>query len=202
MRDAALLWRLGEIGRLAGIPFLAAASPGSSAATTSRQRPTRTTGVLPQPSRAGPTSAKAPRPLISVWPSPRVMLRAPYGLESNSIETFPFAEFAEPPAHDSYLWGNPAFAVALLVGPSFDSAGHFESTCLDPSLTDLPLAIERSDDGDTQVKPCAEVLLGRRAVDRITEAGLMPLQSVRDQGIVRLANLVSIAASTAPLHFR
>ena len=201
-RDAALLWRLGEIGRLAGIPFLAAASPRFVGCDD--------LAATPDPDDWGPPTA------VEGWSDlrqsaeasylglavPRVMLRAPYGLESNSIETFPFAEFAEPPAHDSYLWGNPAFAVALLVGPSFDSAGHFESTCLDPSLTDLPLAIERSDDGDTQVKPCAEVLLGRRAVDRITEAGLMPLQSVRDQGIVRLANLVSIAASTAPLHFR
>jgi len=198
-RDVALLWRLGEIARLAGIPFLAAASP-------------RFVGCDALASNLDPDDWGSP-PADEVWSDlrhsaeapylglafPRVLLRAPYGPESNSIETFPFAEFPEPAAHDSYLWGNPAFAVALLLGPSFDASGHFDSKCFDSSLTDLPLALECTEDGETRVKPCAEVLLTRRAVDRIMEAGLMPLLSVRDQGIVRLGQLVSIAESTAPL---
>lgn len=200
-RDIALLWRIGEIARLAGAPFLAAASPrfvGSDALAAN-----------PDPDDWGPpTDAEGWSDLQQCAEAaylglalPRVLLRAPYGPESNSIESFPFAEFPESPAHESYLWGNSAFAVALLVGPSFDASGHFESEFFDPSLTDLAIALERTDDGETQVKPCAEILLTHRAVDRIMDVGLMPLQSVRDQGIVRLARLASIAEPALPLRF-
>jgi len=200
-RDVALLWRIGKIARLAGAPFVAAASPRFAGCDT--------VASTPDPDDWGPPtdtedwsdlrqSAEAPYLGLAL---PRLLLRAPYGPESNSIETFPFAEFPEPAMHESYLWGNPAFAVALLLGPSFDVSGHFESEFFDPSLTDLPLALERTEDGETRVMPCAEILLTRRAVDRMLEAGLIPLQSVRDQGIVRLARLVSIAEGALPLHF-
>ena len=132
---------------------------------------------------------------------PRVLLRAPYGPESDPIETFPFAEFPELAAHESYLWANPAFALALLLAPSFDESGRFDPAYLEDSVTDLPIPFERTDDGETQTKPCAEVLLTRRAADRLEQAGLMPIMSVRDQGIVRLARLASIAEPAAPLAF-
>jgi type VI secretion system protein ImpC len=198
----ALLWRLGQIARLAGAPFIAAASPrfvGSDDLASS-----------PDPDDWGPSPAdegwselrrsdEAPYLGLAL---PRVLLRAPYGPEDSSIESFPFAEFPGPAAHESYLWANPAFALALLLGPAFDASGHFDPTDFDPNLTDLPLAMERTEDGETRVKPCAEVLLGSRAAERILDAGLMPLQSVREQGVVRLARLVSIAEPAAPLGFR
>ncbi len=75
----------------------------------------------------------------------------------------------------------------MLLAPTFDDSGRFDPSYLDDSVTDLPIVFERTDDGETRTKPCAEVLLGRRAADRIEQAGLMPILSVRDQGIVRLA---------------
>ena len=126
---------------------------------------------------------------------------APYGPESDPIETLPFAEFPELAAHESYLWANPAFALAMLLAPSFDDSGRFEPSYLDDSVTDLPILFERTEDGETRTKPCAEVLLARRAADRFEQAGLMPILSVRDEGIVRLARLASIAEPAAPLAF-
>ena len=141
-RDVALLWRLAEIGRLAGIPFLAAASPRFVGCDDLASTPDPDDWVSPTAVEGWSDLRQSAEASYLGLAVPRVLLRAPYGLESNAIETFPFAEFAEPPAHESYLWGNPAFAIALLVGSSFDSAGHFQSTSFDPSLTDLPLAIE------------------------------------------------------------
>jgi type VI secretion system protein ImpC len=198
-RDVALLWRLGGIARLAGAPFLAAASSRwvgcDSLASASDPDDW---GSLPDEEGWSDLRQSAEAPYLGLA-LPRFLLRAPYAPESNSIETFTFAEFPESPAHELYLWGNPAFALSLLVASSFDDSGHFEPEYFDVNLADLPIALETSKEGETRAKPCAEVLLGRRAVDRIIDAGLMPLQSVRDQGVVRLAKLVSIAESAVPL---
>src|SRR5579883_1382611 len=126
-------------------------------------------------------------------------VRASYGPASSPIETFGFEEFDGPPAHESYLWGNPAFAVAALVGRSFDESGAFDRRRFDPELADLPLPLERRPDGETAAKPCAEVVLGSRAVGRVLAAGIMPLQSMVDRAAVRLAQLVSVADPPAPL---
>ena len=66
-------------------------------------------------------------------------------------------------------------------------------------VEDLPLCIERTEDGEARAKPCAEVLLTTRAADRLLSAGLMPFQSVRDRDAIRLAGLTSIADPPSPL---
>src|SRR5271165_2060103 len=108
--------------------------------------PTRTTGRLPPPMRAGPTSA-----------------------------------------------------LAVLLGSSFNAQGRFDRGRFAFDLTELPLSFESTDDGGTRLKPCAEVLLGTRAADRLLGAGLMPFQSIRNHDAIRLAQLVSIADPPAPL---
>ena len=47
--------------------------------------------------------------------------------------------------------------------------------------------------------PCAEVVLSDRAAEIILDGGLMPLLSLRDQDVVRLARFQSIADPLAPL---
>ncbi len=201
-RDIALLWRLGQIARLAGAPFLVAASPRFVGCDALASTPDPDDwGPLPTDEGWSDLRRGTEAPYLGLA-LPRLLLRAPYGPESDPIETFPFKEFPEPPAHASYLWGNPAFAVALLIGLSFDASGRFDSARFDPDLTDLPLPLERTEDGETRVKPCAEVLLGVRAADRILDAGLMPLLSIRDRDAVRLGQLHSIADPLGPLALR
>jgi type VI secretion system protein ImpC len=201
-RDIALLWRIGQIARLAGAPFLAAAS--------SRFIGCESLAANPDPDEWSPS------PAVDAWTTlrrseeapylalalPRVLVRASYGPESNSIETFAFTESPGAPVHESYLWGNPAFAVALLIASCFDGAGRFDPAQINPELSELPLALESSEDGETRAKPCAEVLLGRRAAERISDAGLIPLLSVRDRGAIRLAQIASIAEPAAMLSIR
>jgi type VI secretion system protein ImpC len=47
--------------------------------------------------------------------------------------------------------------------------------------------------GESESKPCAEVLLTEDAVERILEAGLMPLVSFKGRDRVRLVRFQSIA---------
>jgi len=48
-------------------------------------------------------------------------------------------------------------------------------------------------DGESQVKPCAEVLLTEDAVERMVEAGVMPLVSFKGREVVRVGRFQSIA---------
>ena len=198
-RDIVLLWRLGQIARLAAAPFLAAANPQIVGSDSLASTPDPDDWSTP-PADEGWSdlrrSSEAPYLGLAL---PRFLLRAPYGRERVPIEAFAFEEFPVPPAHASYLWGNPAFALAVLLGSSFNAQGRFDRDRFAFDLTELPLSFESTDDGGTRVKPCAEVLLGTRAADRLLGAGLMPFQSIRNRDAIRLAQLVSIADPPAPL---
>ena len=201
-RDAALLWRLGQVARLARAPFLSAASPHLVGCDSLAVNPDPDDWGSPSIDEGWSGLRRSHEAAYLGLVLPRFLLRNPYGPASSPIEAFGFDELAGSPAHESYLWGNPAFAVAVLLGRSFDESGSFDPRRFDPELTDLPLPMERTADGETVAKPCAEAVLGSRAVGRLLDAGLMPLQSVRDRAAVRLAQLVSIADPPAPLALR
>jgi type VI secretion system protein ImpC len=65
----------------------------------------------------------------------------------------------------------------------------------------LPLHVYRSQ-GESRVKPCAEVSLTERAAERMMERGVMPLVSYRDSDTVRVARFQSIADPPAALSGR
>ena len=201
-RDAALLWRLGQVARLAGAPFLSAASPHLVGRESLAACPDPDEWGSPTIDEGWSGLRRGQEAAYLGLVLPRFLLRNPYGPASSPIEAFDFDELAGSPEHEAYLWGNPAFAVAALLGRSFDESGSFDPRRFDPELGDLPLPMERTADGETVARPCAEVVLGPRAVDRLLEAGLMPLQSACDRAAVRLARLVSIADPPAPLDVR
>ena len=54
---------------------------------------------------------------------PRVLLRLPYGARTDGVERFDFEEAGPGFEHSHYLWGNPAFACALLIAKAFADSG-------------------------------------------------------------------------------
>jgi len=129
---------------------------------------------------------------------PRFLLRLPYGRETSAAESFDFEEFSGPPFHSGYLWGNPAFAVALLLGQSFGDGGWEMRPGSRSQVENLPLHTYRIE-GDSQLKPCAEVLLTEEAVERVLESGLIPLISYKGRDSVRVGRFQSIAEPQRPL---
>ena len=123
---------------------------------------------------------------------PRVLLRLPYGSETSPLDSFDFEEFCGPPAHGEYLWGNPAFFVALTVGQSFEEAGWEMRLGSRSQIENLPLHTYRTE-GDLKVKPCAEVLLTEESVEGIIDRGLIPLISYKGRDSVRVGRFQSIA---------
>jgi type VI secretion system protein ImpC len=193
--DVALLWRLGQIARLAGAPFVSSAG-------------TRFVGCDQAADLSDPDRWESPPVLEGWWALrsgdeapylglalPRFLLRGAYGAQTNPVDTFPFEELSESPSDEEYLWGNPAFAVALLVGRAASQSGWSE---FDPELGDLPVPLERRD-GEVVARPCTEAVLTDRAVDLLLDAGLMPLAAVRDTDFLRLVQLRSVADPPSPL---
>lgn len=127
---------------------------------------------------------------------PRFLLRLPYGKQTDPTEEFEFEELSSGDTaaerHESYLWGNPVFAVAHLLADGFTRNGWGFRPSDTLEIEGLPLHIyERQ--GETEIKPCAESLLTVRAATTIIEQGLMPLLSMKDSATVRLGMFQSIS---------
>jgi predicted component of type VI protein secretion system len=86
-----------------------------------------------------------------------------------------------------------------LHGEAFVSEGWALRARLD--VLGLPLHLVRAN-GEVVAKPCAEGILTARAVDRILDRGVMPVQSMKDGDAVRFARMQSIADPLAALPVR
>ena len=129
---------------------------------------------------------------------PRFLLRLPYGAKTDAAEEFDFEEMPSPPEHERYLWGNPAVACAYLLGEAFSRYGWRMRPGIMSQIDGLPAHVYK-DGGESQLKPCAEVLLTESAVEMLLEQGFMPLVSYKDSDRVRVARFQSIASPAAPL---
>ncbi|MFW5641043.1 MAG: type VI secretion system contractile sheath domain-containing protein [Thermodesulfobacteriota bacterium] len=123
---------------------------------------------------------------------PRFLLRLPYGEVTDPTECFDFEEMEGEPIHDHYLWGNPVFAAAYLLGKTFSRQGWDFSSGPVLELPGLPLHIYKTA-GESRVKPCAEYLIPERTAHVILERGFIPLLSYKNQDLVRLGRFQSIS---------
>ncbi len=131
---------------------------------------------------------------------PRVLLRLPYGKDTDAINRFAFEELENADAHSSYLWGNPALFCATLVAQGFTERGAGLALA-SPVIDGLPLHLVTRD-GSVTAKPCAEVLMSEDDALAILDAGFIPMLSLRDQDVVRVPRLQSIAEPASRLRGR
>jgi type VI secretion system protein ImpC len=129
---------------------------------------------------------------------PRFLLRLPYGKNGSETESFAFEEMSPDPEHERYLWGHPAIACAYLLGEAFTRFGWHMRPGAVQEIDGLPAHTYRKD-GETQLKPCAEVLLTEDAAETLLHRGFMPLASIKGTDRVRLVRFQSVADPPAPL---
>jgi type VI secretion system protein ImpC len=178
--DTARLAVLGSLARLAGAPFLAEAT-------------------LPEADELPGWTAlrhSAAAPWIGLA-LPRFLLRLPYGHQTSPLESFPFEEMPES-VHTAYLWGNPAFCCALLLGKAFRRDGWDLHPGSFRRVEGLPLHVYQAE-GESALKPCAEVLLRESEAGLLLDNGLMPLASLKDEDAALLVRFQSIADPPAAL---
>jgi type VI secretion system protein ImpC len=197
--DVALLGRLGQLARRAGAPFLAAASPRVLGCASMAEAPEP--GAWQAVPEAGAWEALRASPEAGSLglALPRFLLRLPYGSRSRPVEQLAFEELPPEAPHEAYLWGNPAFVCAYLLGEAFHRAGWGMRPGNVLDVGGLPLHVDE-EDGEARVTPCAEVVLTDRAAGAILDRGLMPLRSVRGHDAIRLEAFRSLAHPARPLH--
>jgi type VI secretion system protein ImpC len=130
--------------------------------------------------------------------APRVLLRLPYGKSSDPIEAFAFEEFAGPPPHDAFLWGNASLAAALLIGRAFTARGWEMELGDEREIGDLPAYTCVRDD-EREMQACGERYLTESQIQTMLTAGLMPIASRRDRNAVVLIRFQSVSDPPAPL---
>ncbi len=195
-----LLSRLAKVARASGAPFVAEANSlllgtDSLAAAPHPREWNHTDGSHWDELRR---AAEADSVALAI---PRFLLRLPYGEQTSPTEAFEFEEFPGAPEHSGYLWGNPAFAVGLLLAESFSEAGWEMAPGAVSQIEKLPIHVYRGD-GGAETKPCAEVLFTEDAVQAILERGLIPLVSYKGRDSVRVARFQSIADPPRPIRAR
>jgi len=189
--DIDLLSRLGDICREAGVGFLAGADPlllGCSDLTT-RPDPQDWTGLAVDAARALSALRSSPAAQFIGLALPRILLRLPYGEETDPCERFAFEEIRGAPVHGDFLWGNPAFLCARVLAAA-DRAT--QGRRLYGDIGELPVYIDRSGT-EPRMQPCAEVYLSEAAGRAIAQAGLIPAYSYQRQDMVRLGPIQTLA---------
>lgn len=196
-----LLPKLGTIAQRAGAALLGEADPALVGCLSLDRTPSPRDWKLSELQDSWSRIRLRPESASLGMAMPRFLLRLPYGSETSPLESFEFEEFLGAPSHEAYLWGNPAFALALLLGGSFSTAGWEMRPGSVSQLENLPLHTYKVD-GESLSKPCAEVLLTEEAVERILDQGLIPLVSYRGRDWVRVARFQSVADPPRPLRGR
>ena len=149
--------------------------------------------------RAWTSLRKSPSALAIAVAVPNILLRLPYGKDTDATDGFGFTEQTQPPALERYLWGSAAPAVALLLARSFQSAGGWDFAPGDEaSIDDLPTHVTRQD-GESVQTPCAQAWLPESKLDALIKEGVMPVLSVQGRGEIRVPRFQSIASPPAAL---
>ena len=194
-RDSELLGRMAKIARAAGAPFVAGASPrilGCASLTATPQPREWKQPPNAEDAAAWAAARRLPEADALGLALPRFLLRMPYGKKTDAVESFAFEEMEDAPAHEDYLWCNPAIACATLLAQSFSQDGWEMRPGVIAEIDGLPLHVYEQN-GESVLKPCAEALLTIEAAERILDCGLMPLVSLKGRDAVRLARFQSIA---------
>ena len=213
--DVDLLRRLAKVAQAARAPFLTAASSHFAGCESIALTPDPDKWQWqtdPMAEQRWQELRKSPEAASIGLALPRLLLRLPYGKDTEPIDRFDFEELScatperdgQAHDHEQYLWGNSAIVCACLLAEAFHRSGWSLTGELQAvpwgrcaELTGLPMHVYKSD-GETHVIPCAETFLTERAMENLIGKGLMPLLSIKGRDAVRIARFQSIAVLRTP----
>lgn len=200
-KDVVTLARLGAICQYMQAPFIAGANSSLVGSTSIVRQPDPdqwNSQAAPEDEKAWQVLRKLPEAAWIGLGIPRFLLRLPYGEHTESVDAFDFEEIQDPTDPNGYLWANPAFAVAHVLGRTFTHQGWRFGGGLASGIDGLPLYVYKQD-GASKVLPCAEALLSDAALETLMDRGAMALLSFRGQDRIRLSRLQSIASPPTAL---
>jgi len=122
---------------------------------------------------------------------PRVMIRMPYGKDSDPCEGFPFEEMEGVPDARQMLFANPAVFCGLLLAQ--DEDGHVRD------IHGLPLYTFKRE-GEAESFPLVEIELTEDTAEALLDNGIMPVVGIRNTDQVRVLRFQSASEPPQALH--
>lgn len=109
---------------------------------------------------------------------PHILMRLPYGPETQPVEAFNFRESVDGTDHSKYLWGNAAYAFAARLTDSF--AKHHWCAAIrgvegGGLVAGLPTHTFKTDEGDVALKCPTEIAITDRREKELSDLGFIPL---------------------------
>jgi type VI secretion system protein ImpC len=188
MADCSLLSKLGAIARAAEAPFLSEADASL---------------LDEDPASAWRAFRRTPEAAWTGLVLPRILLRAPYGKDSDPCELFAFEELRGKPDPKQMLFGNPGAFCAMLLGQAFTRHGWDLRPGAIRDIGQLPVYLF-VDDGEKKAFPCTEVELRESTAEAVVTYGIMPVAAIRGTDTARVLRFQSAAdpASALPGRWR
>jgi type VI secretion system protein ImpC len=178
-QDMSLLKNIASVSAMSHAPFIAAAGPGFFGLDDYEKLPNLKDlkSIFEGPQYAKWQSFRESEDARYVGLTmPRFLLRLPYGEDSNPIKAFNYEENVKGD-HQSYLWGNTAFAFATRLTDSF-AKYRWCPNIIGPqsggALEDLPLH-QYEAMGEIETKIPTEVLVSDRREFELAEEGFIGL---------------------------
>jgi type VI secretion system protein ImpC len=114
---------------------------------------------------------------------PRMMLRLPYGPDTQPVKEFNYTENVKGPDHDKYLWGNATFAFSANMARSFVDNGwcvQIRGPESGGKVEDLPVHIYDVGKGK-QMKIPTEILIPETREFEFAQEGFIPLSFYKNR---------------------
>lgn len=195
VNDIALLIRLAKISNSINAPFISYLKPKTIDNTSIMEISDFNNLVFPKDS-----------PEANLWNTIRsepeadsiglliqqLLIRMPYGKDTEPTENFSFEEFSTTAKHNDYLWTNPCFACALLLAHSYSVNGWEMGQSLYLEIEGIP-SLLFDDAGMSKILPGSEFVMTESLCEDILQSGLMPIISFRNSHKIRLARFQSIS---------
>lgn len=114
---------------------------------------------------------------------PHVLMRLPYGKETNPVEGFNYEESVDGTDNSKFCWGNAAYAMAQNITTAFALYGWtaairgVEGGGL---VSDLPAFTFKTSDGDLSVKCPTEIAITDRREKELSDLGFISLCYCKD----------------------
>ncbi len=193
--DLRLLATLGAMAGRSGAVVLAGVAPEMiGAASWDAIAKSPSTPLEPDAGWAALRDSRLGSQIVTA--APNFMLRTPYGKRLDQADMFfEFEELEKPGDMQApVLWGTSSLLATILIAQSYSQEGWDARLNTNRDFDDLPF-VPYEEDGEKQMRPCAEVSLSDNAADTVLNAGPIPVVAVRHQNAVRLNWFQSIASA-------
>lgn len=180
-QDMALLERISEVAAAGHTPFLSAASSGMFGleSFTDIGKPRDMSKIFDTVEYAKWKSFRESEDSRYVGLCvPHILMRLPYGEETQPVEAFNFEEDVDGTDHSKYCWGNAAYAFGTNLTKAFSSSGWcaairgVEGGGL---VQGLPVHTFATDDGEVAMKCPTEVAISDRREKELNDLGFISL---------------------------